>query len=616
VEKYGDLVTLAEGQVYTKMIDPLIFIDKEYGEWKTAPNNVLNKGCVHPKRKLEKRKATTLQKYGVDNVFKSAKIKEKRANTMLENYGVIHALQSDEFKDKAKATSRERFGVDYAAQNKEVYDKIKATVKEVYGTDHPMHSEVVKAKVIETNKERYGVANVMHDKDIRQRARQTNQERYGGNAPACDVNIVKKIKETNKKRYGGNAPLSSKEIRKKVKDTNLIRYGAENPFGSPSIKEKIRQVLLERYGVEHPILNAEIRQKWIDTCLAKYGYKSPLDVPQIRKNAIQTKISKYGWLVLSTGITLSDYLREHNRMDLNYTSCKYVYLKYGFAMLQEYVEGNRTFGDVTSLEHQTSALLGVPHLGKVIHLAASWSKPDFQLSDKVYLDADGLFYHSSYYQKDLDYHFKKRLKYESDNKRLLQFREDEIRDKPLIVKSIVDNVLGKTRRLFARKAKTIQVPWTEAEIFLKENHLQGVGAFATAYGLEFPQEGLMMLLCVRKKEDGLELSRMCTKVGHTVLGGFSRLLIHAIKQHKPAFVSSWCDLRYADGRGYEKLGFDAIRDVQSWAWTDYENVYHRLRCRANMDERCLSEADHAAELGWVKIYDAGQRLYMLTCTAT
>ena len=31
---------------------------------------------------------------------------------------------------------------------------------------------------------------------------------------------------------------------------------------------------------------------------------------------------------------------------------------------------------------------------------------------------------------------------------------------------------------------------------------------------------------------------------------------------------------------------------------------------ANMDDRKLTEKEHAIELGWVKIYDAGQRLYV------
>jgi hypothetical protein len=39
-------------------------------------------------------------------------------------------------------------------------------------------------------------------------------------------------------------------------------------------------------------------------------------------------------------------------------------------------------------------------------------------------------------------------------------------------------------------------------------------------------------------------------------------------------------------------------------------VFNRLTCRANMDERELSEKEYAAEQGLFKIYDAGQAKYI------
>jgi hypothetical protein len=42
-----------------------------------------------------------------------------------------------------------------------------------------------------------------------------------------------------------------------------------------------------------------------------------------------------------------------------------------------------------------------------------------------------------------------------------------------------------------------------------------------------------------------------------------------------------------------------------------KNTYNRLQCTANMDSRKLSEKEHAVELGWSRIYDAGQRFYSL-----
>ncbi|MEM4359960.1 MAG: hypothetical protein QXT45_05475 [Candidatus Bilamarchaeaceae archaeon] len=59
----------------------------------------------------------------------------------------------------------------------------------------------------------------------------------------------------------------------------------------------------------------------------------------------------------------------------------------------------------------------------------------------------------------------------------------------------------------------------------------------------------------------------------------------------------------------EKMGFVKVKDILGWEWTDLKTTYNRLQCRANMDERKLKEKEYAAELGWFKIYDAGQRLF-------
>lgn len=100
--EFGDLIILADNQIYTKMIDPLIFIDRDYGEWVTSPNNVLNKKCTHPTRKLIKRQQTNLKIYGVDNVFKSAHIKEKIKKSMVEKNGEDHPLRVDSIKQKVQ----------------------------------------------------------------------------------------------------------------------------------------------------------------------------------------------------------------------------------------------------------------------------------------------------------------------------------------------------------------------------------------------------------------------------------------------------------------------------------------------------------------------------------
>lgn len=607
---FGDLITLKEGQEYIKMITPMIFIDKDYGEWTTSPNNVLNKQCTHPTRKLEKRKATNLVKYGVDNTFKSEAIKTKIKSVLIEKYGGDHPMHCESIKKKAEDTCLRNHGVKYALQNKEILAKTKETLFEKYGVEHSMQIDAVKEKVKVTCLERYGFENSHQSPEVIAKTIKTNNERYGGNAPVCDVKVKDKIKTTNQEQYGGGAPLCSPEIKAKVNATNLERYGAENPFASEGIKKKIAEVNIERYGVAHPAQNPEIMKKIEATCLERYGFNSPLKSPVIAERAYQTAIDNGHILVLPNGLTLGNYLRKYNRTDLNFTSCSYVSKKFGFEQLQEYVEGNKTFGYTTSLEYAMAELLQIQPYKDVIKLLdQQWKKPDFKIKENLYVDIDGLYWHSTATKKDPKYHFQKRLAYESNNLRLFQFRDIEIINKPDIVKSIINNQLEKNTTIFARKCDLVSVPWLDAVSFLEHNHLQGQGSPATSFGLYYKNE-LSMLICCRQKKDGIEISRLCTKNNYHVIGGFSRLL-NAVKNiYNPRFIASWCDLRYANGKGYEKVGFKKIRDVLSWAWTDHNFIYHRLRCRTNMDDRKLTEQEYAKELGWYRLYDAGQRLYM------
>ena len=57
--------------------------------------------------------------------------------------------------------------------------------------------------------------------------------------------------------------------------------------------------------------------------------------------------------------------------------------------------------------------------------------------------------------------------------RILQFREDEIKFKPEIVKSVVLGNMGVGKKIAARKCKVKDVDSKTAETFLVRNHLMG-----------------------------------------------------------------------------------------------------------------------------------------------
>lgn len=138
------------------------------------------------KERLEKRRKTNLERYGVENVFERDDVKkraiqtklerygdmnynnrEKSKKTCLERYGVEYSFQSDNNKQKSIETNLAKYGTKYSSQSATVKEKVAATKLRKYGNPHYVNSE----KRFETMLQRYGVKHPMQDPDILLRSR-------------------------------------------------------------------------------------------------------------------------------------------------------------------------------------------------------------------------------------------------------------------------------------------------------------------------------------------------------------------------------------------------------------------------------------------------------------
>jgi hypothetical protein len=230
-------------------------------------------------------------------------------------------------------------------------------------------------------------------------------------------------------------------------------------------------------------------------------------------------------------------------------------------------------------------------------------------SKNLAIEYNGVYWHSSDH-KSSDYHLKKREYFESQGIQLLQFYETEWASKRSIIESIIQAKLGVSAKKYqARKLEIKDVDNKEAQDFLQGNHLMGKYVPAKYVGL-YDGSDLVSLLGWRKVKDGVDISRFCNKAGCSVAGAYSRLLKFIQNSVFPAFIQSFVDLRYGNGKTLEGMGFTLAGVTLGWMWCDGVRMYNRLSCRANMDDRGLSEAEHAAELGWFKVYDSGQAKYV------
>ena len=84
----------------------------------------------------EKRRQTSLSKYGVDNVAKIPEFQKRKKANNLAKYGVENVNQVEEFREKIRQTNLERYGAEYPSH----YEKSMETNLKRYGTRHPMQN--------------------------------------------------------------------------------------------------------------------------------------------------------------------------------------------------------------------------------------------------------------------------------------------------------------------------------------------------------------------------------------------------------------------------------------------------------------------------------------------
>lgn len=180
----------------------------------------------------EKRKATTLKRYGVENVFQSNVIKEKSKQTLKQNYGVENAksLQLDpSYKKKEEAP--------------------KPLIENQEDGFEDRSEELSSLKLTKW--------------DLR-----TEEERES---------ILQKRKNSNLKKYGEEFAQRSDVVKNKVKENSLKKWGFEYPQQSEIVRKKTEDTLLERYGSKHPNSRYRFQSQVFDSSWELYVYLWALD---------------------------------------------------------------------------------------------------------------------------------------------------------------------------------------------------------------------------------------------------------------------------------------------------------------------------------------------------
>ncbi len=235
----------------------------------------------------------------------------------------------------------------------------------------------------------------------------------------------------------------------------------------------------------------------------------------------------------------------------------------------------------------------------------------------------GLYWHSEASGKSRSYHHDKAEAAAKAGIRLLQFFEDEWRDRQALVRTLVSKTMGvrPRRRVYARACEVREVLPGDRRGFLEVNHLQGDAAASWCWGL-YVGDDLLQVLSVREARytgapsSFWEVARFATRVDTQVVGGLSRLLSRAREYLRARGVTrlyTFADRRYSDGQAYKAVGFRLLGTTPpGYFYTDFHVRRHRYAMRK--DRGCppgVTERQYRASQGWHRIWDAGQLKFVL-----
>lgn len=468
----------------------------------------------------------------------------KRDEVGIKMYGGKNPFEWDHVKEKIKASNLEKFGVEYPMQSEEIRQKSKDSCMEKYGVSHPM-------KTVE----------------VQEAIKKTCLEKYGSENPSGNQEVVDKRKKTNLERYGHESYLASDDCQQKL----VEKYGVDNVFQLESVKDKIKLTNIEKYGVDH-------RNKVKELALASAA------------KARQTMIDN-GYIKLHEGKTQAEWAEETGFSRSHFSKLVNDHgIEFAISSTPR----------MTIIEKKISDILDIEDIRYKKQFYVEGKFADFKIDD-IIIEVDGLYWHSDKKQDDDSYHIEKREMYERNGYIPLFFREDEVLNRIDIVRSIILNKLGKSERVYARKLKIGTLGKKLGNEFFEANHLMGKGR-GQIFTLYDDKEVLCAIQVCRNKGDNWEISRFCSKLGMSVVGGFSRLLSHFTGKESPDSITTFVDRRYGQGDYLQDLGFEFKSCYKSFQWTDGHSRFHRMKFRSNS----------GYDMGLAKIWDCGQAKYIKT----
>lgn len=230
-----------------------------------------------------------------------------------------------------------------------------------------------------------------------------------------------------------------------------------------------------------------------------------------------------------------------------------------------------------------------------LQLAGTSYRPGILVPElNLIIETDGMLWHSEQY-KEKSYHATRWCKFNEMGYNVLSFSEFEVKEKRHIVDSMIGHKQGKSLKLYANECDVVVIGSQDAKAFFEANHMKGSGS-GVCLGL---QKDGVVYCAIRYTDEKthINISRFSNLCGHTVVGGYSKLLNRLPKDKD---IVNFVDRRHGTGENLLQFGFVKTKVHIGFEWTDgYLNFNRRS---------FLGNAGY--EKGLKKFWDYGQVKYV------
>lgn len=428
------------------------------------------------------------------------------------------------------------------------------------------------------------------------------------------VDVVNNFKQAMKSLYGVEHALQKWEFREKSKSTRLSLYGSE----TYNNVEQIKATCLRRYGVDN------IR-------------KSKDVVGRVSKVVMDNHFKYLKKLCLDNDLKMmcnrKDYVGYHfsNQYTFKCLKCQNEFSSSVYHLSSLYCNkcnpDRRLTLEGSFFDFLKTIVPSNIEIKRKDRTVLSGKELDFYIPfKKMAFEINGLYWHSEVGGGiGKMYHLNKTKSCLFHGVRLIHIMEDEWLNKRDIVKSVISSVLQcGSKKIYGRDCEVKDVSIKDKNTFLRENHLQGEDKSTVKIGLYFENE-LVSIMTLRRtsrfdKKAEWELSRFCNKIGHSVIGGASKLFESFLRKYNPQMVVSYSDSRYFTGDIYTKLkfgfvsqsppGYRYITDKYKGVKNRMSFQKHKLKKILPIFDESLSEWENMKNNGFDRIWDCGNTKWM------